>query len=426
MTNICDSDSDDVSDSGDITVQNLKPLDTQQSEMIASVIQAMQETFQVSLDKVVDNMTKSFENQFSLFKNDLMDTLAKNNQVLVEQREKFIEDLDDMKQQLQEKDGAIQELWKSLEVMNARQNICDGRLTRSEKDIMDVKEDLLQQQARSMKDNLVFYNIKEKKDTDENTKKVLTNFLKEELKVSEENIEKLMFDRCHRIGKKGNQNRPIVAKCNQWGKTLIFQHLKNLDKTKKFGINEQLPRELNDRKQQLLPMFRDARDKKQPVKWIDEKLIVNEKMFEVKKDGISDKYMNTDVVSRSVNMTHAPPKVYGKSSFQGHVTPATSQDYILPSIHALYADNRVARATHNVYAYRISTENGIVEHYEDDKEHGAGRVLLNLMREEEVTNKLVVVSRWYGGEHLGPDRFNYIREAGKLALEMEMMEYRHR
>lgn len=33
-------------------------------------------------------------------------------------------------------------------------------------------------------------------------------------------------------------------------------------------------------------------------------------------------------------------------------------------------------------------------------------------------NVLVVVSRWYGGIHLGPDRFKHINQAGRDALEV--------
>lgn len=36
----------------------------------------------------------------------------------------------------------------------------------------------------------------------------------------------------------------------------------------------------------------------------------------------------------------------------------------------------------------------------------------------ELENVLVVVSRWFGGTLLGPDRFKYINQAARDALEL--------
>jgi putative IMPACT (imprinted ancient) family translation regulator len=37
---------------------------------------------------------------------------------------------------------------------------------------------------------------------------------------------------------------------------------------------------------------------------------------------------------------------------------------------------------------------------------------------QEINNVLVVVTRWFGGIHLGPDRFKHINHAARNALEM--------
>ena len=65
-----------------------------------------------------------------------------------------------------------------------------------------------------------------------------------------------------------------------------------------------------------------------------------------------------------------------------------------------------------------STHTGIIEHYEDDGEWGAGRMLLKLLRENNVTNSLVCVTRWYGGKHLGRTRFDLIKEAACQVLSI--------
>jgi len=37
---------------------------------------------------------------------------------------------------------------------------------------------------------------------------------------------------------------------------------------------------------------------------------------------------------------------------------------------------------------------------------------------QEINNVLVIVTRWFGGTHLGPDRFKHINHAARNALEL--------
>ena len=77
----------------------------------------------------------------------------------------------------------------------------------------------------------------------------------------------------------------------------------------------------------------------------------------------------------------------------------------------------VASASHNIYAYRFTSQDGSIhEGSDDDGEHGAGRSLLKAMADNEITNALVVVSRWFGGK-IGPRRFMHIKEAGLRAVK---------
>ena len=79
---------------------------------------------------------------------------------------------------------------------------------------------------------------------------------------------------------------------------------------------------------------------------------------------------------------------------------------------------RVARASHISYAYRLETPEGLVEHFEDDGEFGAGFKLLKQLRDERIVGQLVCVSRWNGTRHMGPDRFDRVRESATLVLQM--------
>jgi putative IMPACT (imprinted ancient) family translation regulator len=57
----------------------------------------------------------------------------------------------------------------------------------------------------------------------------------------------------------------------------------------------------------------------------------------------------------------------------------------------------------------------------DDGEAGAGAVILKMLEREGLTDTIVVVTRWYGGVHLGGDRFAHVvtcTRAALLALRM--------
>ena len=65
---------------------------------------------------------------------------------------------------------------------------------------------------------------------------------------------------------------------------------------------------------------------------------------------------------------------------------------------------RFAKATHNSWAARLGGE-GLKA---DDGEGGAGTIILRMLESEGLDDHLVVVTRWYGGKHLGGDRFRHV------------------
>lgn len=85
--------------------------------------------------------------------------------------------------------------------------------------------------------------------------------------------------------------------------------------------------------------------------------------------------------------------------------------------HLLATDKKVAKATHNITAWRIHGPNETAfQDCDDDGETAAGGRLLHLMQLMDVWNVMVVVTRWYGGVQLGPDRFRIINSAARDAF----------
>lgn len=92
----------------------------------------------------------------------------------------------------------------------------------------------------------------------------------------------------------------------------------------------------------------------------------------------------------------------------------------------LTTDKRAAKATHNINAYRIRLQpssdrkggsNEITyQDCDDDGESAAGGRLLHLLQLMDVWGIFIVVTRWYGGVQLGPDRFRLISQVAREAI----------
>lgn len=74
---------------------------------------------------------------------------------------------------------------------------------------------------------------------------------------------------------------------------------------------------------------------------------------------------------------------------------------------ALKRDKKFARATHNTWAVILPDGTPLKN---DDGESGAGMVILRMLERDGVSGHLVVVTRWYGGKHLGGDRFRHVQD----------------
>lgn len=73
-----------------------------------------------------------------------------------------------------------------------------------------------------------------------------------------------------------------------------------------------------------------------------------------------------------------------------------------------------ARATHNSWGAHLALGGAIKG---DDGEAGAGMVILRMLDRADLRDHLVVVTRWYGGKHLGGDRFRHVQTCVRAYLD---------
>ncbi|NDV53214.1 MULTISPECIES: YigZ family protein [unclassified Salipiger] len=93
--------------------------------------------------------------------------------------------------------------------------------------------------------------------------------------------------------------------------------------------------------------------------------------------------------------------------------PCTSEQEAKAFLKELKRNKRFAKATHNTWG--LLTDEAPIKN--DDGESGAGMVILRMLEREEVRNHIIVVTRWYGGKHLGGDRFRHVQDAVRTYLK---------
>ena len=93
--------------------------------------------------------------------------------------------------------------------------------------------------------------------------------------------------------------------------------------------------------------------------------------------------------------------------------PCASEEDAKALLKELKRNKKFAKATHN--SWGLITKNGSIKN--DDGESGAGNVILRMLERSDLINHLIVVTRWYGGKHLGGDRFRHVQTAVRTYLE---------
>ncbi|TIB05539.1 hypothetical protein E3P96_01200 [Wallemia ichthyophaga] len=144
-----------------------------------------------------------------------------------------------------------------------------------------------------------------------------------------------------------------------------------------------------------------------------------------------------DGLPDGLEIVTTPSVTYSKSTFAGHCVRISSHTQVPLILGHLQNDRKIARATHPVIsgcslitttlrnpqtsldAWRFRSPDG-VQHQDndDDGESAAGNRIAHLLSILDVNNVLVVVTRWYGGVHLGADRFKYINQVAREAMDL--------
>ncbi|MBQ1358016.1 MAG: YigZ family protein [Oscillospiraceae bacterium] len=102
---------------------------------------------------------------------------------------------------------------------------------------------------------------------------------------------------------------------------------------------------------------------------------------------------------RTVKKESVAELVEKKSRFIARVCPVSTEQEALNFLASVRAENRTA--SHNVFAYRLRERN--LSRYSDDGEPSgtAGLPVLDILDRGEITDTVIVVTRYFGGTLLG-------------------------
>ena len=158
-------------------------------------------------------------------------------------------------------------------------------VTNTGKEIEGVKDRLVAAEERSMRDNLLFFSIPEKEH--ENAESVLQDFIAQKL-PSLKTAKPIRFELVHRFGnhKKSNSSpRPIVAKFSSYKDREAVRHSAKDLKNTNFGLREQYPWEIVQKRRALQPKLQEARKQKLQASLHRDTLRVQDREYKVDKSG---------------------------------------------------------------------------------------------------------------------------------------------
>ncbi|XP_041346837.1 uncharacterized protein LOC121366455, partial [Gigantopelta aegis] len=142
------------------------------------------------------------------------------------------------------------------------------------KDKDRLTEEIVDLQSRSMRDNLLFFNIKEGEN--ENCYELIEKFCADKLELSDT----LLMDRAHRIGKiNPGRDRPIMVKFSSFRQREQVRKSSFKLKNTKFGIGEQFPKAVQQTKTLLMPAFKKAREENRRTALVKDKVYIDGELY---------------------------------------------------------------------------------------------------------------------------------------------------
>lgn len=341
-------------------------------------------------------------------------------------RDGITERLEKVQDQTVETENLISELQEKNKKMEREMSRLRDYVIRLEYCVNVQRDQIIDLKIKYMENNVIVNGIEEKGTANEpeNLAAIIRNILITEMEMKPETADRLQISKMFRMGefdKRRKYPRPV---CIQFAyrnhKDLVMSGVKVLKAKKSpFRFAQQQPEEVREKRKQLFEVQKKYTEKGIETKMNGTKLIFTQSNS-VYRDKLGSRPTADEIITEDeVNITVNPGKSVEDNGnrFIGHAVSVESFKQVRKSIVEVMRINTISSASHNIYAYRFTSPDGSThEGSDDDGEFGAGRALLKTLIDNEVTNALVVVSRWYGSK-IGPRRFTHINDAGMSAVK---------
>ena len=332
----------------------------------------------------------------------------------------------ELKMEVETKDKLITKMEHELGQKQAVIEMHEGRVTSLEVALENAQDRIVDLTGRSMDKNLVIIGLPEvQPDETEDLGTKIATFFTDNLK----SVKTVTVDVCHRNGPRvrapagAKQPKPrsvTVMFSTRSDKNYILSLKENLPKKTPFKVIAQRPDEI--RTSQAILIAEQKRLTNIKTKIVGERLI-NVTTKAVIRDLHKERHkahdMNQKVsdVAKTIGVKHTGVMKHdgSDSRFQGHMLRIEDDSQLKAAFVALKRDEHVAKATHNAWALRLADGRELMS---DNFEFGAAQKILDVLRAENITDRICVVSRWYWGVHMGADRFTWYENAAKEAVKV--------
>lgn len=237
------------------------------------------------------------------------------------------------------------------------------------------------------------------------------------------------IDNCFRLGKRtANKTRPvIVSLLTQLAKQTIMdkKYISVLTKNSKIRITHRYQSEIRERREAQVDSFKtlktERKETNDKINLVEDKIIINNVRHQDKN------FINNplpSLTSYSIDYSHIQHGTQDSkddSHFQGHCALVENIQQATAAKNAIMQSPNLSSCDHLMYAYRIKDSLDDIEYgYSDDRETKSGKILYDILSQQEKTNVFLCVTRLKNGNNIGQDRFNLIRSTATEALSLPL------
>ena len=312
---------------------------------------------------------------------------------------------------------------KDLHQCRDRVDILSDLIIRYEERMQELESKCERLQAKNMKGEIIIFGLK---DTKASCSNIAQGFFTTQMEMeASPNI-------LYAYWKGKSEYKPMVVKfVNPASVGTVYSKVANLKGKKNhldraYRIEDHLPERMAEEQQRNRQIV--AQNKKLDtgnqltMKYSHGKLMVAGETYRKKiqvpkaKDLINIEPEHT-ANYKEIPVAYSTEASEADSVFQAYAMNVGNLDQVRNNI--IHMRHKCPTATHLCVAYRLSGLNKAYdEDFLDDGEHSMGRRMLNTLIDKELSDTMIVLSRKYGGTHIGAKRFQIAQNLIENALDM--------